>query len=130
MRRVGVGETGLLTTEVSAVHPFDSCTDAESTEAKLLHDVFAPGNVWINSGDLVREQGLRHIAFVDRVGDTRDATGCRAARACDAALSAHHGGTGNHQHLQVAQSRVQAAGRRSGDRARPASRPARPPPGL
>ena len=28
------------------------------------------GDVWINSGDLVRSQGLRHIAFVDRVGDT------------------------------------------------------------
>jgi len=70
MRRVGVGETGLLITEVSAAHPFDGYTDAESTEAKLLHDVFAPGDVWINSGDLVREQGLRHIAFVDRVGDT------------------------------------------------------------
>lgn len=26
--------------------------------------------MWINSGDLVREQGLRHIAFVDRAGDT------------------------------------------------------------
>ena len=70
MRRVAVGEAGLLITEVDAGHPFDGYTDAEATEAKLLHDVFKKGDVWINSGDLVRSQGLRHIAFVDRVGDT------------------------------------------------------------
>jgi len=70
MRRVAVGEAGLLITEVSADYPFDGYTDADATEAKLLHDVFREGDVWINSGDLVRSQGLRHIAFVDRVGDT------------------------------------------------------------
>ena len=70
MRRVAVGEAGLLITEVSAAYPFDGYTDAQATEAKLLHDVFRKGDVWINSGDLVRSQGLRHIAFVDRVGDT------------------------------------------------------------
>ena len=70
MRRVAVGDVGLLITEVSAANPFDGYTDAKATEAKLLRNVFKPGDVWINSGDLVREQGLRHIAFVDRVGDT------------------------------------------------------------
>ncbi len=70
MHRVAVGEAGLLITEVSAANPFDGYTDAQATEAKLLHDVFKKGDVWINSGDLVRSQGLRHIAFVDRVGDT------------------------------------------------------------
>lgn len=70
MRRVSVGEVGLLITEVSPTNPFDGYTDAAATEAKLFRDVFKHGDVWINSGDLVREQGLRHIAFVDRVGDT------------------------------------------------------------
>lgn len=70
MRRVAVGEVGLLITEVSAANPFDGYTDAKATEAKLLRNVFKQGDVWINSGDLVREQGWRHIAFVDRVGDT------------------------------------------------------------
>jgi acyl-CoA synthetase (AMP-forming)/AMP-acid ligase II len=32
--------------------------------------VFKPGDCWFNSGDLVRDQGFRHIQFVDRVGDT------------------------------------------------------------
>ena len=70
MRRVEPGEAGLLITEVNALHPFDGYTDAGSTDAKLLHDVFRRGDRWINSGDLVRDQGFRHIAFVDRVGDT------------------------------------------------------------
>jgi acyl-CoA synthetase (AMP-forming)/AMP-acid ligase II len=70
MRRVAVGETGLLITEVSDAAPFDGYTDAAATQSRLLHDVFRPGDVWLDSGDLVRSQGWRHIAFVDRVGDT------------------------------------------------------------
>ena len=70
MRRVSVGAVGLLITEVSSANPFDGYTDATATEAKLLRGVFKPADVWINSGDLVRDQGLHHIAFVDRVGDT------------------------------------------------------------
>jgi acyl-CoA synthetase (AMP-forming)/AMP-acid ligase II len=70
MGRVPRGETGLLITEVTANSPFDGYTDASANEAKLFRNVFKRGDVWINSGDLVREQGFRHIAFVDRVGDT------------------------------------------------------------
>lgn len=70
MQRVHGDEVGLLISEVTRANPFDGYTDAKATEAKLLRNVFKPGDVWINSGDLVRDQGLRHIAFVDRVGDT------------------------------------------------------------
>ena len=70
MQRVPRGESGLLITEVTEASPFDGYTDAGANEAKLLRDVFKRGDTWINSGDLVREQGFRHIAFVDRVGDT------------------------------------------------------------
>ena len=70
MRKVGKGETGLLITEVAKSTPFDGYTDAKSTEAKLFRNVFKPGDCWVNSGDLVRDQGWRHIQFVDRVGDT------------------------------------------------------------
>lgn len=70
MQRVPRGESGLLITEVTANSPFDGYTDASANEAKLLRNVFKRGDLWINSGDLVREQGFRHIAFVDRVGDT------------------------------------------------------------
>ena len=50
--------------------PFDGYTDPKASEAKLLRDVFTPGDCWFNTGDLVRDQGFRHIQFVDRVGDT------------------------------------------------------------
>lgn len=70
MRRVAKGGVGLLITEVSEKSPFDGYTDAKATESKLFSDVFAKGDRWFNTGDLVRDQGWRHIAFVDRVGDT------------------------------------------------------------
>jgi acyl-CoA synthetase (AMP-forming)/AMP-acid ligase II len=68
--KVRKGGTGLLITEVSAANPFDGYTDRRASEAKLLRDVFRKGDCWFNTGDLVRDQGLRHIQFVDRVGDT------------------------------------------------------------
>lgn len=64
------GGIGLLITEVSDKSPFDGYTDAKASQKKLFRDVFADGDCWFNSGDLVRDQGYRHIAFVDRVGDT------------------------------------------------------------
>ena len=70
LRRVSPGETGLLLMPVGRLMPFDGYTDAAATGARLLHDVFRRGDTWFDSGDLVREQGFRHIAFVDRVGDT------------------------------------------------------------
>ena len=70
MRKVRRGESGLLITEVTDKAPFDGYTDKKASEAKLLRDVFKKGDVWFNTGDLVRDQGWRHIQFVDRVGDT------------------------------------------------------------
>jgi acyl-CoA synthetase (AMP-forming)/AMP-acid ligase II len=70
MRRVVGGEVGLLITAVTEQSPFDGYTDGRASEAKLLRDVFEKGDTWFNTGDLVRDQGFRHIQFVDRVGDT------------------------------------------------------------
>ncbi|RUO72688.1 long-chain-acyl-CoA synthetase [Pseudidiomarina sediminum] len=71
LQKVAKGETGLLLTKVSAKAPFDGYTHNPKANAeKLFHDVFKPGDCWFNTGDLVRHQGYRHIAFVDRVGDT------------------------------------------------------------
>jgi fatty-acyl-CoA synthase len=64
------GEEGLLLAEVTSRAPFDGYTDQRSSEAKLLRDAFSPGDCWFDTGDLVREQGFRHVAFVDRLGDT------------------------------------------------------------
>lgn len=70
MKKVKKGGVGLLITEVTKSNPFDGYTDKKASEAKLFRNVFKQGDCWFNSGDLVRDQGLRHIQFVDRVGDT------------------------------------------------------------
>ena len=70
MKKVGRGGVGLLITEVTERTPFDGYTDRKASDAKLFRNVFKQGDCWFNSGDLVRDQGWRHIQFVDRVGDT------------------------------------------------------------
>lgn len=70
MQRVKKGEVGLLLSEVSSKAPFDGYTKQQANESKLLRNVFKPGDCWFNTGDLVRDQGYRHVAFIDRVGDT------------------------------------------------------------
>ncbi len=67
---VAKGEPGLLLAEITERVPLDGYTDDSETEKKLVRDAFKDGDVYFNSGDLVRQQGLWHIAFVDRLGDT------------------------------------------------------------
>jgi fatty-acyl-CoA synthase len=68
--KVARGGTGLLMTEVTTSSPFDGYTDRRAGEARLVRDAFRKGDCWFNTGDLVRDQGWRHIQFVDRLGDT------------------------------------------------------------
>lgn len=68
--RIKKGEAGLLITKINDLAPFDGYTDGQANEKKLLRDVFKKGDCWFNTGDLVRDQGFRHIQFVDRLGDT------------------------------------------------------------
>jgi fatty-acyl-CoA synthase len=70
VRKVKAGEPGLLLSKVSNFQPFDGYTDAEATEKKLVRDAFEEGDVWFNTGDLMRSQGFGHAAFTDRLGDT------------------------------------------------------------
>lgn len=71
LQPVAKGDVGLLLTKVSSKAPFDGYTNNPQANAeKLLADVFKPGDCWFNTGDLVRHQGFRHIAFVDRTGET------------------------------------------------------------
>ena len=66
----GPGETGLLITKITRLAPFDGYTDSRASEEKLLRHVFKKGDCYLNTGDLVLNQGHSHVAFVDRVGDT------------------------------------------------------------
>ena len=63
-------QPGLLLSKVSNFQPFDGYTDKEATEKKLVRDAFKDGDVWFNTGDLMRPQGFGHAAFTDRLGDT------------------------------------------------------------
>lgn len=70
MRKVAKGESGLLLGEITDKTPFDGYTDPSKTEEKILRNVFVSGDAWFNSGDLMRDQGFKHVQFVDRLGDT------------------------------------------------------------
>ncbi|MBX7432499.1 long-chain-acyl-CoA synthetase FadD6 [Mycobacterium sp. Y57] len=70
VHKVETGEPGLLLSKVSSLQPFDGYTDKSATEKKLVRDAFREGDVWFNTGDLMRSQGFGHAAFTDRLGDT------------------------------------------------------------
>ncbi len=53
-----------------AARRFEGYTAAADTEAKVLRDVFAPGDAWFRTGDLMRRDAGGYFFFVDRIGDT------------------------------------------------------------
>jgi acyl-CoA synthetase (AMP-forming)/AMP-acid ligase II len=70
MLPVKKGGTGLLITEINDKQPFEGYTDKVASEKKILKDVFNAQDRWFNTGDMVINQGFKHIAFADRLGDT------------------------------------------------------------
>ncbi len=70
MKKVGLGETGLLLMLSHGAYEFAGYTDKKATEAKLYHNVLKEGDAYFNSGDLMRDIGCGHLQFVDRLGDT------------------------------------------------------------
>ncbi len=49
---------------------FEGYTNAAETEKKVLGDVFAPGDAWFRTGDLMMRDAEGYFYFVDRIGDT------------------------------------------------------------
>src|SRR3569832_170847 len=49
---------------------FDGYTKASDTQKKVLENVFAKGDHWFRTGDLMRRGALGYFYFVDRIGDT------------------------------------------------------------
>ena len=49
---------------------FEGYTAADDTARKVLRDVFAPGDAWFRTGDLMRVDPQGYFFFVDRIGDT------------------------------------------------------------
>jgi fatty-acyl-CoA synthase len=70
VQKVPSGEPGLLLSPVTRLQPFDGYTDPSATEKKLVRDAFRKGDCYFNTGDVMSPQGMRHAAFVDRLGDT------------------------------------------------------------
>ncbi|WP_419216342.1 long-chain-acyl-CoA synthetase [Gordonia sp. CPCC 205333] len=68
--KVPKGTPGLLLGQINDRARIDGYTDPKATETKIVRDAFKAGDAYFNTGDLVAEQGFRHIAFVDRLGDT------------------------------------------------------------
>ncbi len=64
------GETGLLIAEVTERSPYEGYTNQQANQSKILRHVFKADDMYFNSGDLVQKQGYKHVAFVDRLGDT------------------------------------------------------------
>ncbi len=51
-------------------HRFEGYADRADSERKILRDVFAPGDAWFRTGDLMRRDKRGYFFFVDRLGDT------------------------------------------------------------
>src|SRR5580700_8798758 len=49
---------------------FEGYTDLAETEKKIMRDVFAKGDAWFRTGDLMRLDEAGFFHFVDRLGDT------------------------------------------------------------
>jgi citronellyl-CoA synthetase len=70
MTKVGVGEVGLMLSQINERFPFPGYVKGEDNERKVYRNVFEKGDLWFNTGDLMRDIGLWHAQFVDRLGDT------------------------------------------------------------
>lgn len=65
-----VGEPGLMLGKIRPRAEFEGYQDRSASEQKIIRNGFKPGDAWFNTGDLLRVDGLRHLYFVDRLGDT------------------------------------------------------------
>ncbi|WP_439392887.1 long-chain-acyl-CoA synthetase [Bradyrhizobium sp. PMVTL-01] len=68
------GETGEAVGRIGQANsdgrPFEGYTDPAETKKKILRDVFAMGDAWFRSGDLMMRDAQGYLHFIDRVGDT------------------------------------------------------------
>lgn len=68
---VPAGETGLLVSKIGEKAPFTGyAKNKQQTEKKKLRDVFVKGDLYFNSGDLLKIDNEGFVFFQDRIGDT------------------------------------------------------------
>jgi fatty-acyl-CoA synthase len=73
--RCAPGEAGEAIGRISGAegdpaHRFEGYTNPADSENKVLRDVFASGDAWLRTGDLMRLDARGFFYFVDRIGDT------------------------------------------------------------
>lgn len=51
-------------------HDFSGYADKAASQKKILTDVFARGDKWFRTGDLMRQDSEGYLYFIDRIGDT------------------------------------------------------------
>ena len=66
----GADEPGEAIGRLDEGRRFDGYTDPGASAAKVLADVFAPGDRWFRTGDLLRRDAAGFFYFVDRIGDS------------------------------------------------------------
>jgi acyl-CoA synthetase (AMP-forming)/AMP-acid ligase II len=69
-QRAAAGETGLLLGRISRAMTFDGYVDSSATQKKVREGVFARGDRFFDTGDLVTLHEGGWLSFADRVGDT------------------------------------------------------------
>ncbi|KAL7879300.1 hypothetical protein AOLI_G00102740 [Acnodon oligacanthus] len=68
---VCTGESGLLVAKITNVAPFSGyANNRQQTDRKKLRNVFVEGDLYFNSGDLLKADGQGFLYFQDRIGDT------------------------------------------------------------
>ncbi len=70
MQRIKSGDVGLLLGQIEDPDSFYMYKDSKATEKKIFRDVLKKGDMYITTGDLLRDIGYGHVQFVDRLGDT------------------------------------------------------------
>jgi fatty-acyl-CoA synthase len=73
--RCGVNEPGevigkMQNDPASAGSRFEGYTNAAESEKRILRHVFAAGDAWVRTGDVMRQDEKGFFYFVDRIGDT------------------------------------------------------------
>ena len=69
-QNVDDGEAGLLLIKIRDGTTFAGYKNKEATERKIFRNSFGNNEIWLNTGDLIRNIGFYHAQFVDRLGDT------------------------------------------------------------
>lgn len=65
------GQSGILLGEINELNKFlGYVNEPEATEAKIVRNVFAAGDQYYNTGDILQLHDGDYISFVDRTGDT------------------------------------------------------------